>query len=170
MVSSTFFMSKLRKDFSQAGLEKNWNSSLSFGQAALTFCWLRDTSCSSQLMILLEGTLLRPLPIEQVNLKIYLPSNPATNSTCPRRPNGTFPALLSILIDFFCHTCNITRKISNNYIKRKTKYDQFLVIFNNSGVYVVKAGTIFLSCNPFPFWPSTAKDKNFKLRKRRESF
>ena len=26
-------------------------------------------------MILLEGTLLRPLPIEQVNLKIYLPSN-----------------------------------------------------------------------------------------------
>ena len=26
-------------------------------------------------MILLEGTLLRPLAIEQVNLKIYLPSN-----------------------------------------------------------------------------------------------
>ena len=47
-------------------------------------------------MILSEGTLFRPLPIEQVNLKIYL-----SNNNIYLSQNGTFRALLSILIDFF---------------------------------------------------------------------
>ena len=82
-------------------------------------------------MILLEGTLFRPLPIEQVNLKIYLPNNNIYLSQTTERDFSS-PAKYSHWL-FFCHTLNCTRKISNDYIKRKTKYDQFSVIFNNSG-------------------------------------
>ena len=45
------------------GHEKKLNSSLSFGQAALIFFLARATSCSSQLVILLEDGLPGPLLI-----------------------------------------------------------------------------------------------------------
>ena len=53
---------------------RNLNSSLSFGQAALTFRLPRTISCSSWIMILLEDDLPGPLTIEQVSFKSYLPS------------------------------------------------------------------------------------------------
>ena len=56
-----------------AGLEKNLNSSLSFGQAALTFCLPGATFCWSSLLIYLEDDLLRPLPMGPVNLKVTCP-------------------------------------------------------------------------------------------------
>lgn len=52
----------------------NFNSSLSFGQAAFTFRLPRTISCSSWIMILLENDLPGPLTIEQVSFKSYLPS------------------------------------------------------------------------------------------------
>ena len=53
------------------------HSSLSFGQAALTFCSPRATSCLSQLMILLEGDL--PVPLRIGHCKVTCP---ARKSTC----------------------------------------------------------------------------------------
>ena len=64
-------------DFEQdaaSGLEKNLNFSLSFGRADLAFRLPGATPWSSQLMILSEDDLSRPLPIEYVSLKSYLPS------------------------------------------------------------------------------------------------
>ena len=56
-----------------AGLGKNLNSNLSFGQAALTFCLPGATFCWSSLLIYLEDDLLRPLPMGPVNLKVTCP-------------------------------------------------------------------------------------------------
>ena len=64
--------------------KKNFNSSLSFGKAALTSCLPWVTSCSSQLMIQLEDNLLRPLPFGQVNLKVTCPRR---KSACAGQPN-----------------------------------------------------------------------------------
>ena len=52
------------------GSKKNVNTSLSFEQAALTFCLPGATSFSSQLMVLLE----EGLPGPSVSLKRYLAS------------------------------------------------------------------------------------------------
>ena len=51
-------------------LLKTWNSSLSYGQAALTFCLPGATSFTSYLMILLEHDLLVLLPIGQESFKL----------------------------------------------------------------------------------------------------
>jgi len=53
---------------------RNLNSSLPFGQAALTFRLPRTISCSSWIMILLKDDLPGPWTIEQVRFKSYLPS------------------------------------------------------------------------------------------------
>ena len=45
--SSLFLMHDLEKIKTLTGIEENLNSSLSFGQAAHTFCFPRATSCSS---------------------------------------------------------------------------------------------------------------------------
>ena len=56
------------------GLKKTTNSSLSFGQGALTFCTLRATSCLSQLMIILEADLPGHVSFENYfpNKEIYI--------------------------------------------------------------------------------------------------
>ena len=54
-------------DFEQdaaSGLEKDLNFSLSFGRADLAFRLPGATFCASQLTILLEDDLSKPLPIE----------------------------------------------------------------------------------------------------------
>ena len=59
---------------------KNLNSSLSFGQAALSFCLLRATSCLSKLV---TENLPGPLLIGfQVSCKSYLPSKKIHLSQC----------------------------------------------------------------------------------------
>ena len=55
---------------------KTLNSSLSFGQAALTFCWPAANSCESWEMISLRDDLPGPLSIGQVSFKLV---------TCPAK-------------------------------------------------------------------------------------
>ena len=54
------------------------NSSLSCGQACLTYCLPKATSCSSLLRIWLEDDSLGPLLIGQVNFKVTCPARKST--------------------------------------------------------------------------------------------
>ena len=65
-VQSIIFKSEVRMTV----LLKTWNSSLSYGQAALAFCLPGATSFTSYLMILLEHDLLVLLPIGQESFKL----------------------------------------------------------------------------------------------------
>lgn len=88
--------------------KKHLNCSLSFGQGLLTICLPEATSFLSQLMIWLEGDLLRPLPIRQVNIKSYLPSRKIYLSQMTRRDffspvlvqHGTV-TLIKLCVDFY---------------------------------------------------------------------
>ena len=57
---------KLSPSGQNAGLEKkNLNCSVSYGQAAVTFCLPGATSCSSKELILLEDDLPVPFPFSK---------------------------------------------------------------------------------------------------------
>ena len=72
--NETIIVLKIPLQATEASLVKNFNSSVSFGQAALTFCLPKATSWLSWWIIFLEDGLPGPLPIGQVRFKSYLPN------------------------------------------------------------------------------------------------
>ena len=67
--------------------KKNLNCSVSYGQAAVTFCLPGATSCSFKELILLEDDLPLPFPFSKSDLKVTYIAN---KSTCPGPLEGMF--------------------------------------------------------------------------------